>query len=120
MSLKVEIETYNEVKLWREMNSTLKSHDSHNCRQEFYPYNMDKWHEEHREIEVSYRKRILELNKKRQTDNLNTLKLEAAEGLLKLKNSKPSMSKPKRNNKKQNTIELLRRSTRIAEMEKNM
>tara|TARA_Y100001980_G_C14540322_1_gene318008 strand:+ start:386 stop:763 length:378 start_codon:yes stop_codon:yes gene_type:complete len=116
MSLKVEIETYNEVKLWREMNGALKAHNSRKCRQEFYPHNMDKWYEEHREIELSYRKRILESNKKRQTHELNTLKLEAAEGLLKLKNSKVPRSK----SKKQNTIEVLRRSSRIAEMEKKM
>tara|TARA_B100001287_G_scaffold79442_1_gene66177 strand:- start:124 stop:492 length:369 start_codon:yes stop_codon:yes gene_type:complete len=113
MSLKVEIETYNEVKLWREMNGALKDHNSRKCRQEFYPHNMDKWYEEHREIELSYRKRILESNKKRQT-------LEAAEGLLKLKNSKVPRSNPIRKSKKQNTIEVLRRSSRIAEMEKKM
>ena len=45
MSLKVEIETYNEVKLWREMNGALKAHNSRKCRQEFYPHNMDKWYD---------------------------------------------------------------------------
>ena len=129
MSLKVEIETCDEVKLWKAMKCTLRMHNSRKCRQEFYPHNMDKWYEKHREIEVSYRKRILELNKKRQIDELNTLKVEAAKGLLKLKNSKVPRSNPIRKSKKQNTIELfqdekvpevLRRSSRIAEMEKKM
>ena len=120
MSLKVEIVSCEEAELWREMKSTLKIHNSYNGRQEFYPHNMDKWYKEHREIELSYRKRILELNEERRKDNLNVLKLEAAKGLLKLKNSKPPTLKPIRKSKKQNTIEVLRRSSRIAEMEKNM
>jgi len=120
MSLKVEIVSCEEAELWREMKSTLKEHNSYNGRQEFYPHNMDEWHKVNSMIESSYRKRILELNKKRKTDELNALKLEAVEGLLKLKNAKVPRSNLIKKSKKQNTIEVLRRSSRIAEMDKNM
>jgi len=103
------------------MQKELKDHRSYFVRKQFYPYNMDKWEKEHREIEQKYRKQLdeLRISKKEQQskerkDKEEQLINDAADALLMLKKSKQVPKKKK----VKNEVVVLRRSSRIASQQK--
>ena len=105
-------ETHDQIHLYNEMKKSLNDHNSYFVRKNYYPYNMDAWKEEHRDIEMEYRTKIRQLTtKEKKVDKENNEReelLQAAENLLKLKNT----NLRKRKSAKRN----LRRSERIASL----
>lgn len=115
------VKDIDEMKIWRSMQLELKDHRSYFVRKQFYPYNMEQWEKEHREIEQKYRKQLdkLRISKKEQRSKERKEKEEqlindAADALLMLKKSKQVPKKKK----VKNEVVVLRRSSRIASQQK--
>ena len=56
MTIKLNKSQFNreEVAVWNEMKSALKTHNSYWVRKQFYPHNMDSWENEHKDLEHTY------------------------------------------------------------------
>lgn len=103
--MRLQIITEAEEKLWNDMCETAKKRNNYHFKRRYYPFNIDLWERENKEIETSYRNQILILNQKR---NKNT---EVPETLLEL-----TQTNQKKNNIKQFDV---RRSKRILTKNQN-
>lgn len=104
--MRLQIITEAEEKLWNEMCETTKKRNNYHFKKRYYPFNLDLWERENKEIDMSYRQQILVLNQQR---NKNT---EVPETLLAL-----TQSNPKKDNI--TTQVDIRRSKRILAKNKN-
>ena len=84
--VKLQIVSKEERKLWNEMHDTLRRRNSYHFKKQYYPFNIDKWENENKEIESTYRNKISVLNNERQINEKvaeeKRNKSEAAEALL--------------------------------------
>lgn len=104
--MRLQIITESEEKLWNEMYETTKKRNNYHFKRRYYPFNLDVWERENKEIETSYRQQILLLNQQR---NKNT---EVPETLLAL-----TQTNPKKDNI--TTQVEVRRSKRVLAKNKN-
>jgi len=63
--VRLQIMTEEEEKLWNEMYEISKKRNNYHFKRRYYPFNIDLWERENKEIEASYRNQILLLNKQR-------------------------------------------------------
>jgi hypothetical protein len=64
--VKLQIVSKEERKLWNEMHDTLRRRNSYHLKKQYYPFNIDKWEHQNKEIESTYRSQILALISERQ------------------------------------------------------
>ena len=64
MSKQLQVNTREERRLWFEMKKILAKHDSYHSKKQYYPFKMDLWENERKQIEKTYRDKIQEENKK--------------------------------------------------------
>lgn len=121
---KLEFETTEERQLWRDMKQAIRKHDRYNTKKQYYPYKMDLWERERKEIESHYREQILTLNELRKKEEIESKRLEesrilqeCAEALLMLKKTTVKEIYPKKTTRTSQQ-QPLRRSKRIAQQSK--
>ena len=64
MSKQLQVNTREERRLWNEMRNELRTHNSFQVRQRYYPFMLELWEQRRILIENSYREKIQEENKK--------------------------------------------------------
>jgi hypothetical protein len=57
--VRLQIMTEEEEKLWNEMYEISKKRNNYHFKRRYYPFNIDLWERENKEIEASYRNQIL-------------------------------------------------------------
>ena len=116
MNSKLEIETHEEIAMWKNMQKELKRLQSHSVRKIYYPHRLDTLEELYKKTESDYRAQIYTLIQERHERTMKENELAAAEALLMLKNSEPIAKRSKLNSKLMSKLNRVveRRSKRIA------
>jgi hypothetical protein len=70
MSKQLQVNTREERRLWNEMRNELRTHNSFQVRQRYYPFMLELWEQRRILIENSYREKIQEENKKNKILNV--------------------------------------------------
>lgn len=113
--MKLQILSKAEMSLWNEMQHHLKKRNNYHFKKQYYPFRIDLWERENKEIESTYRNKISLLIKERKNET------EAANALLLLsKSCNKELMRSNRLYQKQlarivYAPENIRRSKRIAE-----
>ena len=122
MSKQLQVNTREERRLWNEMRNELRTHNSFQVRQRYYPFMLELWEQRRILIENSYREKIQEENKKNKILNVereNMRREEFIQRELEKKNLREKRAEYRKELKEQRRKEILenpdviRRSQRI-------
>ena len=117
----MQIQTRQEKELFREWKTAVRKHEHYVNKKKYYPYRMDEWEQESKEIDASYRAQLHDMISARQMEekemSIREAELEAAETLLLLK-KRANQQKARREVREEMKNMVVRRSSRIAN--KNM
>lgn len=116
----MQIQTRQERELYSEWKTAVRKHGHYVNKKKYYPYRIDEWEQESKEIDASYRAQLHDMISARQMvekeTSLREVELEAAEALL-LLNKRANQQKARREVRKELNEIVPRRSSRIAKKE---
>ena len=79
MFKQLQVNTREERRLWNEMRNDLRTHNSFQVRQRYYPFMLELWEQRRILIENSYREKIQEENVKNKVIELEREKMREEE-----------------------------------------
>ena len=123
MNKQLQVNTREERRLWFEMKKILAKHDSYHGKKQYYPFKMDLWENERKQIEKTYRDKIQEENKKSIIVNMereNMRREEFVQREVEKKNLREKRAEYRKQLKQQQIKNppVLRRSKRIQKKQK--
>jgi len=113
----MQIQTRQEKELFREWKTAVRKHGHYVNKKKYYPYRMDEWEQESKDIDASYRGQLHDMISARQMEekerSIREVELEAAETLLLLK-KRANQQKARKEVREEMKNMVVRRSSRIA------